>query len=173
MDYTTNTAIASVKALTEVITPVVDAGGDAQAIEQVRLVTDFVRFIQDRVDWIGDRTRRQLREQVALGREIRTDTSSLPSSEAFESALDAAARVSEDAAVTGEQQRQVTEELASAISRAVRESDVLDDAARSRIGRAVVAASLRRADVDRAWLLPLGFDPEPSSVRSLRVVFAP
>src|SRR6478735_906733 len=73
MDYTTNTAIAAVKALTEVVTPVVDASGDAQAIEQVRLVTDFVRFVEGRAHWIGDRQRGQLREQVALGNEIRTD----------------------------------------------------------------------------------------------------
>ncbi|AII08459.1 MULTISPECIES: hypothetical protein [Rhodococcus] len=173
MDYTTNTAIAAVKALTEVVTPVVDASGDAQAIEQVRLVTDFVRFVEGRAHWIGDRQRGQLREQVALGNEIRTDIGSLPSWSSFERALGTAARVSEDAGATGEQQRRATEELSSAISRALRETDELDAATRRRIERAVVAASLHRADVDRAWLLPLGFDPEPSSVRSLQAVFTP
>ncbi|WP_368680112.1 phosphotransferase family protein (plasmid) [Rhodococcus opacus] len=87
--------------------------------------------------------------------------------------LGTAARVSEDAGATGEQQRRATEELSSAISRALRETDELDAATRRRIERAVVAASLHRADVDRAWLLPLGFDPEPSSVRSLQAVFTP
>ncbi|HEV3227331.1 MAG TPA: hypothetical protein VGZ52_10865, partial [Acidimicrobiales bacterium] len=68
--------------------------------------------------------------------------------------------------------RSASAALAAAVRDFVRRAAHADAATRDRVERRVIAATREWAAVDRAWYLPLGFDPEPDAVAAVDVVLA-
>lgn len=164
MDYTRNTMRAAIKSLDAVITPAVEASGESQAIEQVHLVTDFLRFAEQRIHLIADREAQQLRRAVDLATALDEPLTGTAARDTLVSCRRDAERVTADPQRSSESVRRVAAALESAIHDATLAADDLDPQPRGEVQRAVLASAMAQARVDRAWLLPLGFDPDPGSL---------
>ncbi|GAB3710567.1 hypothetical protein [Nocardiopsis oceani] len=162
MDYTRNTMRAAIKSLESVIIPAVEATAQAQAIEQARLVSDFLRFAEQRVHMIADRERHQLLHAVRLATTLEPLLDGTDVQDQLSDARARAERLLTDPQRDCESVRRQTSELDAAI-RLVTEG-ALSGESRLAVGRAILRASLEQSTVDRAWLLPLGFDPDPEAL---------
>lgn len=164
MDCTQNTMGAAIKAMQAVVLPAVASTGDSFATEQAKLVTDFLTFAHQRLPLIGDREAHQLRAAIDLAARLDADGAGLPSAPQLAGARERAQTVLTDPRGSGAARRHATAELEAVIRLVVLESADAPDDQRRRIGRTVLAATTARIAADRAWLLPLGFDPVPDSL---------
>lgn len=158
-DHTDNALRAAVKALTQVVAPAVDPE-DPLANEQLRLVSGYLEFLRTRREYLHDRDLFEFHHAVRLGRELvpMATTAGLATDDlgrAIEAA-DAVRRSSELASATAA--------VTHATSMLVRAATTAEESARQRIERLVLDASTELLEVDRAWFLPQGFDPEPAAV---------
>jgi len=171
MDVTENGLRAAVKALTDIIGPALPAD-DPLAREQLRLVVDYLEFTRARLDRLYDRDRFELEHHARMARKLSALLEpAAPASARVRAAL-AGAIASGDAALqrsgTGTSAlKEAGAALAEAVRELVREAAAYDSGLRRRIEAAVVAASAERITFDRAWYLPLGFDPAPLEVPTL------
>lgn len=172
MDYTRNTMRAAIKSLEAVITPTVEGTGESQAIEQVHLVTDFLRFAEQRIHLIADREVQQLRRAVELATNLDELLTGTSARDQLMRCRHEAERVAGDPQRSSESVRRATAELESAIHDATLAADDLDPRKCTQVRRAILASAMDQANVDRAWLLPLGFDPDPDSLPDLRDALA-
>ena len=173
MDHAENTLRASVKALTDVVMPAIDPA-DAQALDQLRLVIAGLDFLGERLNLLPDRERFELDHNLALARALLAAgaaVSAIPRSP-LDEAIVIGAEVSGNSHATGAAVRAASTGLAAAVCDFVRHAAHADRAARHRIDLCVIAASRQWAAVDRAWYLPLGFDPEPATVNPVEVMMA-
>ena len=165
MDHADNTLGAAIKALEEVIAPAVDPA-DPLAAEQLALVVHSLKFLRDRLDHLHDRARFDARHHLALAHSVADDAAAC----APEGARALAQAVESATAVTGSTDARTPElrtaaaDLAAALRTVVREAAEADDDLRRRIERRIVEGTRERIEADRAWHLPQGFDPDPSSV---------
>lgn len=170
-DHTENTLRAAIKALTDVVAPAIRAD-DALAQEQLRLVTDYIRFIQQRLDHLAERHRFECTQYLALAQTVLPLAASastgvrdgLAAAIAGAEALPGAARLADH--------REATAALTGAIRRLVREAAGYKAEARAAIERAVLDGSAALIDFERAWYLPMGFDPAPREVPSVEAALA-
>lgn len=164
MDYTRNSLRATIKAIDDVVTPAVDSTEQAQAMEQIRLAADFLRFVERRIHLIGDRERHQLRGCADLARKLELEAERLDSLKPLRTARQRAEHVISDPHSDSPVCRRATAELESAIRLVVRESADNASEQRRAVETAVLAATSKQIEADRAWLLPLQFDADPESV---------
>jgi len=172
MDTTENTLRAVLKALDDVIAPAIDPS-DGVAREQLRLVTDYIRFVQLRLDHLGDRERFELRHHLGLGRQLQALAA--PASESVRHALDEAIATGAGLLAGTHSMadlRAANAALAGAARRLVREAAGYPAGPRRAIEMTVLDASDARIDFERSWYLPLGFDPAPAEARPLADHFA-
>jgi hypothetical protein len=167
-DVTENGLRAAVKALTDIVAPAVSAN-DPLAIEQLRLVVDYLEFVRQRLDFLHDRDRFELEHHLAMARALIALT--VPESDLIESALRSAIEAAEQAlarpASSSPELKFAAATLAAAIRDLIRESAHFDAPTRQRLERCVLDASDARINFDRAWYLPLGFDPAAGEVPRL------
>ena len=173
MDNTENTLRAVLKALTDVVGPAIEPS-DVLAREQLRLVTDYVKFVQQRLDYLEARERFELRHGLALARAVAAIDApwSQPVRASLADAVAAGEPLVADAAAPVAALRAATAALGGAARRAVRESQGFPAGIRRAVELAVLDASEPRIRFERAWYLPLGFDPAASEVASLETVIA-
>jgi hypothetical protein len=169
-DHTDNALRAAVKALDDVVRPAVNPR-DPLATEQLRITTELLSLMLQRLNHVYDRHRFELRHHLALGAEVQADVErcAARASEELAAALEAG-RVAYDTPGTGSAATQTASaRVAAAVSRAVRIAggDGVDADARRRLERTVVASSKPFFDAQRAWFLPGGFEPEPQLVPTL------
>lgn len=167
MDHTDVGLRAAVRALNDVVAPVVGQE-HAQARDQLRLTTDYLAFVIERLPHLHQRDRFELSHHLAMARDVHA---ALPGSSAPElaTAMDAAQRMLERAGASTAEVRQATADLSAAVSTVVRGSASLVAAVQREVERAVLHASEQRIAFERAWYLPLGLDPDPQDVQPLAV----
>lgn len=170
-DHTENTLRAAIKALTDVVAPSIRAD-DALAQEQLRLVTDYLRFMAQRIDLLADRQAYECAQYLALARRVAPfcAAASPQVREGLASAIAAAEALPAGARLT--ERRTATTALAGAIRRLVREAARFDPDARGSIERAVLDGSTALINFERAWYLPMGFDPAPREVGTVEAALA-
>jgi hypothetical protein len=164
-DHTDNALLAAMKALDEVVAPAVDAANPL-AREQLKLVSRYIGFLRTRLQYQAGRDRFELRHYLALARRLSPHVlaAAVPGAAVFHRAIDlGASRVDRTEASTAEL-RAATAALSTAISMLVRSSAALGPEPQRSIEIAVVAASKTLFDVQRAYYLPLGFEPDPALV---------
>jgi hypothetical protein len=154
---------AAIKALLDVVAPSVDPD-DPLAREQLQLVVDYLELVRSRTDLLWDRERLTLRHYLAMADAVGPSVSMR-----LDGAAAAGRRALGDADAGVRPLRDAAAELAGALSELVRalgEPDA-DPALCARVEVVVVDASQVLVDVERAWYLPLGFDPAPAEVGSV------
>jgi len=173
IDATDTTLRASIKALREVVAPALDPDA-AQASEQLALVVDALDFLRARVALLEERERFLLEHDLALARAVRAPAAAC--TPACAAALDDAIARGEDALQRAAARRAEVAEAGAAVAAALRElirdAATADPAARDAIERETVRAARATITADRAWYLPLGFDPDPGSVPPIEAALA-
>ena len=162
-DVTESTLLAATRALRNVVAPALDPG-NAIAQEQLRLAIEYVEFAASRAEMIGDRNRFELAQYRAMAQAL------LPFAEgaservqtAFTEGLTAAAQLKP--AASAKDTRVATAALTRAIRLLLRAASHYQSATRSAIERTVLEGSAELIAFERAWYLPLGFDPSPNLV---------
>ena len=173
MDHTANTLRAISKALTDVIAPALDPK-DPLASEQLRLVSDYVNFMRQRLDHLGERRRFELHQQVQIASALvgMMGAATAATQKALQTSLSEGRVVLALPGATTAQLTKATAALAGAIRRLVREAARFSVDARRPIERCVVDASATQIMFERAWYLPLGFEPAAGEVTSLAELLA-
>lgn len=172
-DVTENGLRAAVKALTDIVAPAI-SHTDPLAIEQLRLVVDYLEFVRRRLDFLHDRDRFELDHHLAMARAL--DELGAPGSDhtmvLLKSALEDGANTQALPAASSPELKSAAAALAAAIRELIRESAGFDAQIRRRVERCVLDATDARITFDRAWYLPLGFDPAGGEVPALADLLA-
>lgn len=168
MDRTDNQLRACVSALNDVIGPALDPG-DAQAAEQLFLVTDYLGYLRSHLPYLLDHDRFELRHHLAMARALGDDADACsPEAGAqLREAIAAAEELRADPDARTPQLKAAAAALAAAITAVVRAAAGADEVVRTRVERLVVAMSEDKIEVDRAWHAPQGLEPEPATVLDL------
>ncbi len=164
---------AAIKALDEVVAPALDKSNPL-AVEQLRLVSRFLGFVRARIDVQAERDRFELRHQLALARELAAlQTPGVAEAAAvLAQAIAQAEPLLQRDSCSQHELRAGIDALTAAIAVLVRSVAVADEARRRPIERAIVIASRALLDVQRAWFLPIGFEPDPDRVPPLAQALA-
>lgn len=172
-DVTENTLRAAIKALTDVVAPSVDPT-DALANEQLRLVVDYLEFVHNRLDFLYERDRFELRHHLAMARSLMDlgPTCSAAAAAAMQAAVGAGVGTYALSGASMPDLKAASAVLAAAIRVLVREAPAFDEAMRCKVERCVLDMSDHRLTFDRSWYMPLGFDPAPGEVPMLSVILA-
>jgi len=172
MDHSDTTLRAAIKALDEVVAPAVDPA-DPLAGQQLRLVIEALRFLRDRLDYLHDRYRFEVRHHLALARSIADDAAdcSPTAARALRDAIETGATVLERADARDPELRGASAALAAAIRMIVRDAAGAKDEARRRLEQRIVAGTRGQIVADRAWHWPQGFDPDPAGAQPLEVAY--
>lgn len=167
-DHTENTLRTLTKALTDVIAPAVSKA-DPLANEQLRLVVDYIEFVRSRLDYFYSRERFDLSHHLGLASALAQLKApcSASTTAALNEAIAAGRAAHDTAGVPTPELRAAAARLAAAISALVRESGGMDKAVRDKIERQVLSSTDERIVFERAWYLPLGFDPAAGEVPPL------
>jgi hypothetical protein len=159
---------AVIKALDDVVAQSLDPANPL-AREQLKLSVRYLGFVRRRLPLLAERDRAELQHYLALARELAPlaagcGVAGVP---ALEPAIAAAARTLTDAGAGTEALRAATAALTADISVLVRAAAAAAGEQRRPIERAVTLASARLFDLQRAWYLPMGFEPDPERVPAL------
>lgn len=157
--------LAAVKALDDVVAGSVDPANPL-AREQLKLVSRYLGFLRQRVPLGHERERFELRHALDLGRQLQG--LGLPGgTPQLDAAVERATRAAQQHDATSAALRSAAAALNTAMSVLVRSAPDLPDAARRQVEQAIVKASRRLFDVQRAWYLPMGFEPDACAVPEL------
>jgi hypothetical protein len=173
-DHTDNGIRSAIKALREVIAPAVDPA-DPLATEQVRLVADFLELLGERLDLLVDRQRYEIAYYAALGDALAADAERCAPAKAAE----LAAAVDDGRALLARPDARAPElksagaRAATAVAEVVRAAPGGDADVARRIRRTVVERSRPWLDMQRAWFLPQGFEPDPTALPPLALALDP
>ncbi|HBX79596.1 MAG TPA: hypothetical protein DEG88_16400 [Propionibacteriaceae bacterium] len=175
MDYTENSLRASIRALETVIAPAVAAAGDAQAQDQLGLVIDALRFLQTRLADLPTRAGFTLRTTLSLATQVHALAESAAPTAAgvLDAALAEAQSVHDRLGFDTAEVDAATAALAEGIRDAMSIlAEVDDPAVQSSLAAAVLTSETRRIEADRAWFVPMGFDPHPESIVDLKTALS-
>jgi hypothetical protein len=170
-DVTENDLRAAIRALTDVVAPSVDAT-DALATEQLRLVVDYLRFLQSRIDVLYDRDRLELQQHLKMARSLLALDPPVGRGLAarWRQAIASGADTLQKVGAGMPSLKAATSELAAVVREVVRESQAMEGAIRQRIEFTVLECSEERTRFERSWYLPLGFDPARAEVEPLSML---
>jgi hypothetical protein len=173
MDYSTVGLGAAVKAMNDVIIPATAESGNTHALEQAHLVRDVLSFTAERITLVHSRARYELKHFAKVADTLVSDQASrnLTSSTRLEEALRNAAATLNHTDASYSELRSSTEQLSLAVRSAL-DVDDLEAPVRSRLERLVLDAMDERLQIDRSWLLPLGFDPLPHTVAPIEAALS-
>lgn len=173
MDHSENTLRAAIKSLRDTVAPAVDRT-DAQANEQLRLTIDFLEFLRTRIYDIHARQRYELRHQVAVAQTLLDDVALLPPDigERLTLALTAAQSVHSDADAHTEDLRAASQELWAVVRGILRTTRSASAGVRDRISASVLSGIEPLVEMESAWYLPFGLEPDPGSVSRLTDLLA-
>ncbi|MEJ8851237.1 hypothetical protein [Variovorax rhizosphaerae] len=168
MDHTHVGLRAAVRALTDVVAPVVDPK-HAQARDQLRLTVEYLEFVLQRLDHLHERDLFELRHHMDLARQVMAviPASIMARSVAPGTALEHGERVLAEGNASPPTLRNATEGLAAAVAEAVRAAPQMSASTRRNIETCVLRASKTRISFERSWYLPLGLDADSHEVLPL------
>ena len=168
MDHTDTGLRAVVKALKDVVAPALNPA-DPLALEQLRLAVDYIEFVRARFEHFHDRERFELSHHLGMATSV--DALAAPitgaAAAALKTAIGQGAQLAADPGATTRALKAGTAALAAAVAKVVHDASTLDVAARRMIEQTVLQATDDRIEFERAWYLPLGFDPAPGDVKDL------
>ena len=167
-DHSENTLRAAVKSLRDTVAPAVDPS-DAQANEQLRLTIDFLEFLRTRIYDVHARHRYELGHQLALGRALVADAAEVSdlAAERLGAAVQQAAAVHASAGAHTRDLQVASEELWACVRGLLRDAGDAPEAVRTRITTQVISGIEPLVQMESAWYVPFGFEPDPSSITSL------
>lgn len=174
-DHIDNGLIASIKALNDVVAQSIDSSNPL-AREQLTLVTRYLGFLRQRLPYQFERDRFELDHYVALAKALTgiAQYGVVAGAPSLEAAISDGEAILLSTRPTTAQVRSSIDKLTTAISVLVR---CVADAApdfRRQVERTVTRAAARLFDLQRAWYLPMGFEPDPKLVPTLeRALAAP
>jgi hypothetical protein len=171
-DHTENALAASIKALTEVVTPALGTA-DPVAVEQLRLVIGFLKFLQTRWPLSHARGRFELDHSLRLAQSLIPDARSVSTEvhRRLETGVARAQALLGDAAAGSATFYETSADLSAAVSALLRAAAEGDSDVRQRVERAVLTQAKVSIDAQRAWHLPMGFELEPGELPSLQTLF--
>lgn len=166
MDFTTVTLGAAAKAMQDTVIPAAIASGQAQAAEQAHLVRDAILFARDRVHLVAARRRYEVVSTTEVIETLATDpdVAGLAVGEDLAEIVSASKSLTKDPSASAASYSDMAFRLGRTLDELCEAADTLAPDARSRIETAVLAHGMNRIELDRSWLMPLGFDPQPSTV---------
>jgi hypothetical protein len=165
MDHTDVGLRAAIRALSDVVAPVVGPE-HAQARDQLRLTIDYLAFVVERLPHLHQRDRFELSHHLAMAQTVQSALGGAAAPQLM-AAIDAGRDVLALAGPATSEVRQATADLSAAISAVVRDSAAMKAPLRREVERRVLQASKERIAFERAWYQPLGLDPDPHDVRPL------
>jgi hypothetical protein len=173
MDVTENGLRAAVKALTDVVAPAVNPA-DPLAAEQLRLVVDYLEFVRKRLDFLYDRDRFELGHNLSMAQGLdRMNTNCSAATKALlAAAMEEGRRTLDNVGASTPALKSTSAALAAGVRELVREAASFDATVRTQVERYVLDASEERITFERAWYLPLGFDPAANEVPSIATILA-
>lgn len=173
MDVTENGLRAAVKALTDVVAPAIDRS-DPLAAEQLRLVVDYLQFVRSRLDMLYDRDRFELQHNLSMARSLKVLGAPLSKDTAsqLETAIIEGAGVQASVGASMPALKTASAALAAAVRELIREAGAFEPTVRGKIENCVLEASEERITFERAWYLPLGFEPAPQELAPLAQILA-
>lgn len=172
-DHIDNGLIASIKALDDVVAKSIDASNPL-AREQLMLVSRYLGFVRQRLPHQFERDRFELDHYIALGQALAqlSAIDLVKGAPSLDSAVRNGEAVLEKPRATTAQVRAAIDELTTAISVLVRCVACADTDVRRSVERTVTVASKRLFDLQRAWYMPMGFEPDASLVPTLEQALA-
>lgn len=166
IDHTDDGLRAAIKALDEVVAPAIDTANPL-AVEQLRLVSRFLGFLRTRMPYEHARARHELQHYFGLAgtlMPLAPNDAPVRSRDLLGAAIRAAGPLLDDPAAGAQQIQGAITSLSCAASTLVREVAHAPAAVREPIERAVIRAAQALLDAQRAWFLPMGFEPDPRCV---------
>ncbi|WP_157117476.1 hypothetical protein [Nocardia vaccinii] len=142
---------------------------DPQAVEQLRLTIDFLEFLRTRIYDIHARQRYELGRQLDLARALLDDAALITANidEHLEGAWSRANAVYIDASAHTEDLRAASQHLWAAVRGVIRTARHAPEEIRNYIGAQIISGMEPLVEVDSAWYLPFGSEPEPARVPGL------
>ncbi len=165
IDHTDNDLRAAAKALRDVVAPALGAD-NALAIQQLKLVIDWLDFYRSRLPLVQDRQALELAVQLQTARRI-APAMPLEDAAPLQAAIEAGAAILAALTVHPTQLRAVIAQLEEVISAAVQRSSEFDPIQRQIIERAVIEDTQRLLDAQRAWFLPHSVEAAPEQLPAL------
>jgi hypothetical protein len=167
-DHMDNGLIASIKALDDVVAASIDARNPLVR-EQLALVSRYLGFVRQRLPLQFDRDRFELEHYTEVGKAV-AQIAGLPvvsGAPSLNWAIQIAETALANARLTSAQLRSATELITTALSVLVRCVASATPDVRRQVERTVTVSSARLFDLQRAWYLPMGFEPDPGAVPTL------
>ena len=169
IDHTDDGLRAAIRALDEVVAPAID-GSNPLAVEQVKLVSRFLGFLRSRIPYEHARAHHEVRHYLALAQELielAPNDAPARSRQLLTAAIQTSTPLVGDPLSSAQQLQDAAKSLSAALSTLVR--DVTDSpvSVRAPVERAIVRASASLLDAQRAWFLPMGFEPDAERVPAL------
>ncbi|KQZ75654.1 MULTISPECIES: hypothetical protein [unclassified Nocardioides] len=167
-DHSENTLRAAIKSLRDTVTPAVDPS-DPQAAEQLRLTIDFLEFLRTRLYDVHARHRYELEHQMVVARSLLKDAHQVSDrvGDAMIRALSTAAAAHADAATHTRDLQAASDSLWGSVRTLVREAAAAPEAVQERISTSILSGMEPLVELESAWYLPFGFEPDPESVTPL------
>jgi hypothetical protein len=165
MDHTDVGLRAAIRALSDVVAPVVSAE-QAQACDQLRLTIDYLGFVVERLPHLHLRERYELSHHLAMAQAVQA---ALQGADAalLSAAIDAGQQMLNLAGPTTDDVRRATATLSAVIAAVTRDAAAMEEPVRREVERSVLRLSEERIAFERAWYYPLGLDPDPNDVQPL------
>ena len=163
-----NAIRAAIRSLKHVVAPSVDPNNPL-AQEQVQLVANVLDFLDQRLPYMTARDRLEMTIYADTATFLIDDAQRIDPelAAALGSTVDLATALAAQLEPRVQELRDTAARLATLLSELVRASDAADEVTRRRIETTVIRGSKRLVDLQRAWFLPTGFEPNPSSVADL------
>lgn len=172
-DHIDNGLISSIKALNDVVAQSIESSNPL-AREQLTLVTRYLGFLRQRLPYQFERDRFELDHYLALAKTLTglAQHCVVDGAPSLDAAVSTGEAILKSARSTTAQVRSAIDKLTTAISVLVRcVADAAPDV-RRQVERQVTVASARLFDLQRAWYLPMGFEPDPKLVPTLEQALA-
>lgn len=172
-DHNENSFQAAIKALSQVVAPSVDPSNPL-AVDQLRLVIQFLEFYVERQPLQGKLDWRELELNVEFGMAVLRQSRSAASADiqALEDNVEKGrSYLAHPGPAISERQR-LSDNIAAAISDMVSQSTHAGDQSENRVELVVLEYSKKHLDLKRSWYLPFGFEADPKSISPIEAALA-
>lgn len=172
-DHSENTLRAAIKSLRDTVAPALDPTDD-QAQEQLRLTVEFLEFLRTRLYDLHPRHRYELGHQIEVAEsldEVVSDQRLGPAG-LLAAAIERARGTYNDPASHTRELESSSEELWGTVRAVVRHVQAESPALRQRVAATVLTGVAPLVEMESAWYLPYGFEPDPTAITDLDTLLA-
>ena len=164
-DHSLNALHAAAKAMEEVVMPAIDAQHPL-AREQAGLVLRYLRLFEQRLDFAYQRNRFDLAQACALGQALHVPifAVSMAISQALDRAVQTARALLDDPSARPSALQSAATDIDQLVTALIRTVAAVKPQLSTQLERIVLEQSTARLDMQRAWFLPQGWEPDPSVV---------